>query len=338
MKDDKEKAMQEALGSLESEGGLEYDAQVELENNANREVEESAEKITSLGKPSTYQPVTSAANESGWKTVALNTLPSNGLLYPDNLEFLIRSAKTKEIRHWSTMDEYDPIDVNEKIAFVTESCSKMHVKGEPRPMNSNDILEIDKYQVLFKIHRITFPNNENKLIAKVKCPSKSCGAINSIHTTDMNLQGFEFPEELMEWYSQDEKCFVINSEKLMETFRIYLPTIGSTKVFNDYKALCKRRGLQEDKAFDKMAPYLISNWREFSAMDLLNLRSESARWPENKFIFLYRACEMFEKNSKNKVLGICEKCKTKIASSIFLGGSFTAKDIFIVSTRLRDLV
>ena len=338
MSEEKEKAMQDALSRLEAEGGLEYDAQVELEEAANQHIAESAEKITSLGKPSTYQPITSSANESGWKTIALNTIPSKGLMYPENLEFLIRSAKTKEIRHWSTIDEYDPIDVNEKIAFVTESCSRIHLKGDPRPMNSNDILEVDKYQILFKIHRITFPNNENKLMAKVKCPNKSCGVVNSIHTTDMNLQGFEFPEELMEWYSQEERCFVINSEKLMETFRIYLPTVGSTKVFNDYKALCKRRGLEEDKAFDKMAPYLIASWREFSAMDLLNLRSESSRWPENKFLFLYRACEMLEKNSKNKVLGICEKCKTKIASSIFLGGSFTAKDIFIVSTRLRDLV
>jgi hypothetical protein len=185
---------------------------------------------------------------------------------------------------------------------------------------------------------LTFPNNENTLKANIKCSNKKCGHVNHVPVSDTNLKGFDFPEELMEWYSQEEKCFVIASEKLMETFKIYLPTIGTTKIMNDYNALCKRRGIGEDKAFNKIAPYLVPNWREFGANDLIDLRSQASRWHENKFIFLHKACEMLEKNSKNKVLGICEKCSTKMASSIFLGGSFTAKDIFIVSTRLRDLI
>jgi len=142
----------------------------------------------------------------------------------------------------------------------------------------------------------------------------------------------------MEWYSEEERCFVIPSEKLNETIYLFMPTIGSTKVVNEYKQLCLEKGIQEDEAFDKIAPYLISNWRTTSAEDLLNLRNESIRWNENKFLFLHKATEELIKNSKNKVLGICEKCKSKIDSSIFLGGSFTVKDIFIVSSRLRDLI
>jgi len=334
----KEDLMEKALLDMEAEGGVNYDAQDELEKHANQQISETSKKVTSLGKASSSQVVSSSANESGWKLVKLDNLPSQGLMYPDKMELLIRSAKTKEIRHWSTIDEYDPIDVSEKISFVTESCSRMHVKGESVVMNSNDILEIDKYQVLFKIHKITFPNNENKLIAKVKCKDKKCGTINSIHTTDSNLGGFEYPEELMEWYSKEENCFVIDSEKLGETFKIYMPTVGSTKIVNEYKKLCKKRGIAEDKSFDEIAPYLIPNWRSFNANELLSLRNHSNNWHENKFLFLHKATKMLKSNSINKVHAICEKCKTKIASSIFLGGSFTAKDIFIVSTRLRDLV
>ncbi len=332
-------SMEDVLSQLEEKGGLAYDTQTSLEKVTNEEITNSAKKITSLGKASTAPIITTSANESGWKLVKLQNLPSNGLMYPDKSEFLIRSAKTKEIRHWSTIDEYDPLDVSEKITFVTESCSKMHIKGETAAiMNSNDILEIDKYQILFKIHKITFPNNENKLIAKVKCPDTKCGKINSIHTTDSNLGGFEYPEELMEWYSNEEKCFVVTSEKLMETFKLHMPTIGSTKIFNEYKEMCKIRGMQPDKSFDEIAPYLIPSWRRFNASDLLRIREQSQSWKENKFLFLHKACQLLKNNSKNKVHGICESCKTKIASSIFLGGSFTAKDIFIVSTRLKDLV
>ncbi len=328
----KDEAFKDALNHIESNSEIEYD------KNEDEKINQEPEKITSLGKASISKTIDTMANESGWKLVALNTLPSQGLLYDDNIEILIKSAKTKEIRHWSTIDEYDPIDVSDKIAFITDSCCRLNAKGVMKNLNSNDILEIDKYQILFKIHRLTFPNNENTLKANIKCSNKKCGKVNSVPVSDTNLKGFDFPEELMEWYSQEEKCFVISSEKLMDTFRIYLPTIGTTKIINEYKALCKRRGIDEDKAFNKIAPYMIPNWRNFSASDLIELRGQASRWHENKFIFLHKACEMLEKNSKNKVLGICEKCSTKMASSIFLGGSFTAKDIFIVSTRLRDLV
>jgi len=323
MKDSEDKAALDVLSGLENTGDVKFD-------------NEKPKKKTSLGKASTS--LTSGAGDSPWKLISLDNLPSRGIFYPIDFEFLIKSAKTKEIRHWSTIDQYDPIDIFEKIAFITESCSRMNIRGKKVSFNSNDILEVDKYQALFKIHKITFPNNENKLIAKVKCTTNTCDKISSIHTTDSNLKGFTLPRELMEWYSEEERCFVIPSEKLNETIYLFMPTIGSTKVVNEYKQLCLEKGIQEDEAFDKIAPYLISNWRTTSAEDLLNLRNESIRWNENKFLFLHKATEELIKNSKNKVLGICEKCKSKIDSSIFLGGSFTVKDIFIVSSRLRDLI
>jgi len=95
----KEELMERELSNLESEGGITYDKP------------ETIEKVTSLGKAST-STTTTMAGESGWKLVKLDNLPSKGLAYHDNFELLIRSAKTKEIRHWSTIDEYDPIDVS----------------------------------------------------------------------------------------------------------------------------------------------------------------------------------------------------------------------------------
>jgi hypothetical protein len=297
---------------------------------------ETKKKKTSLGKAKTSPGATSMAGESPWKLVGLENLPSEGLSYHENMEILIRSAKTKEIRHWSTIDEHDPLDVSEKIGFILNSCSKLNIKGDSTPLNSNDLLEIDKYQLLFKIHRITFPNDENKLLAKINCIK--CKHVNSIHVSDINLKGFSYPKDVMEWYSAEERCFVVKSEKLNDTFKLYLPTIGSTSILGEYADLCQSRGLEKDEAFDKIVPYLIGDWRNVSAEDIVKLKNESNRWHENKFLFLHKATNMLDKNSKNRVLGVCEKCKAKINSSIFLGGSFTVKDIFIISTGLRDLV
>jgi hypothetical protein len=325
-----EKKAAASLLERDIEGGVNSVSDKSEETEDNEEVK----KIT-LGKAKSV-PTQTAAGESGWKLVSLNGLPSNGLLYPENLEILIRSAKTKEIRHWSTIDEHDPLDVSEKIGFVLNSCARLNVKGKVMNLNMADLLDIDKFHILFKIHKITFPNSENKLFAKMRC--KKCKNISSIRVTDSNLKGFEYPEELMEWYSDEYKCFVINSQKLNEKFTLHLPTIGSSKIISDYLNTCHVRGMEKDEAFDKIVPYLIDNWRTVTVNDVLNLRSESNRWSENKFLFLHKATELLSKGSKNRALGICESCKTKIDSSIFLGGSFTVKDIFIISTRLRDLI
>ena len=48
----------------------------------------------------------------------LDLLPSMGAFYDINSELVLKSAKNKEIKHWSTMDEHDPLDVREKINFI----------------------------------------------------------------------------------------------------------------------------------------------------------------------------------------------------------------------------
>jgi len=148
MKDSEDKAALDVLSGLENTGDVKFD-------------NEKPKKKTSLGKASTS--LTSGAGDSPWKLISLDNLHSRGIFYPIDFEFLIKSAKTKEIRHWSTIDQYDPIDIFEKIAFITESCSRMNIRGKKVSFNSNDILEVDKYQALFKIHKITFPNNENNV-------------------------------------------------------------------------------------------------------------------------------------------------------------------------------
>jgi hypothetical protein len=320
------------LDDLDKQGGV-NNIPIEAET---QEVEVEKEKPTSLGKTRAAQSMGSMASEPGWKLVKLDNIPSKGMMYPENLEALIRSVKVGEIRHWSIIDEHDPLDVFEKISFVLEACSRFNLRGEIGSFNINDILEIDKYQFLFKIHRISFPNNENKLIARLK--HEKCKTVSSIHVTDLNLGGFQYPPELMEWYSPEERCFVVKSEKLNDEWRLYMPTIGASKLINEYKKECRRRGIAEDKAFDKMAPYLIGEWRGKTVDYVFHLRSESNRWHQNKFLFIHKATEKLREISKNKVHGVCDKCKDQMASSIFLGGSFTVKDIFIISTGLRDLI
>jgi hypothetical protein len=298
------------------------------------------EPIRSLGKAKSYEQMDqlSAVAESDWKLLNLKLLPSSGMFYPDGVELMIKSAKTKEIRHWSTMDEHDPIDVREKINFILNKLTKFKIKGDPHSFNFNDYAEVDKYHLLFRIHELTFPNQENKLMANIKCDNKQCNHVNRIQVNSQNLLGFEIPKELEEHYSPDERCFVINSEKLQETIKIYLPTSGITSKFRQKKKQEVERGIEIDKSFYDTCQYLVYDWRGMQMDNLTQLKHEANGWSDAKFTVIYKISEMLKKSSVNRATGVCEKCKTRLETSIFLGGSFTVKDIFIVSARLNELI
>lgn len=300
------------------------------------------EKVEVIAKPSLGQiqgyvetPEMSAAAESMWKLLDLSTLPSEGLMYPKGAELLLRSAKTKEIRHWSTIDELDPLDVREKINFVLNTCTKFIIPGQGA-LNFNDFLEIDRYHILFRIYELTFPNQENKLFANVKC--KNDGHVNHTQVGSNNLKGFKYPEELMKWYSEEDRCFKIVSEKLNETFYLHLPTIGTENKFRSKREEDSEKGIEPDLAFYEFGPYLVNNWRNLSPQVISNLKFDSHSWADNKFAFIHKFTQELKKASLNKVASVCELCKDVTESHIFLEGSFTVKDIFIISARLDELI
>jgi hypothetical protein len=323
------------LDALDKEGGINVDI--------NKQTEEAEIKVeaspTSLGKAKSYEASEmSASEESPWKILNLDLLPSKGMFYPENMELLIRSAKTKEIRHWSTMDEHDPVDVEEKINFVLNACTKFKIKGNPRPFNFNDFIAVDRYHILFRIYELTFPNQENKLMANIRCSNDKCKHVNKIQVTSRNLLGFSIPDEYLKWYDPSERCFVIPSEKLQETLRFYMPTSGINTALKKRAKFDQSRGIEIDKSFYSMAPYLLSEWRSIRPENLHEFKMESNSWSNQKFSAIHRFTEDIKKSSLNKATGVCEKCKESMESHIFLGGSFTVKDIFIVSARFDELI
>ena len=100
----------------------------------------------------------------GWHVLDLMDLPSQGKFYPEDCVIKIRSAKAAEIRHFSTMDENNYIDMEEKLNAIVESCAQM-TAGKSR-MSYKDILEEDRIVLLLSIRDLTFPEPENKLMLK----------------------------------------------------------------------------------------------------------------------------------------------------------------------------
>jgi len=311
-------------------------------NNYQEKIESDQVKaapVTSLGKVSGFDDMAlSATEESPWKILNLDILPSRGMFYPLGIELMIRSAKTKEIRHWSTMDEYDPVDIDDKINFILNSCTKFKIPGDPSLFTYNDFLLVDRYHILFRIYELTFPNQENKLMANIKCQNTKCNHVNRVQVLSRNLKGFDLPSDYLKWYNQEERCFVINSEKLQETLKFYLPTIGVNSKLRQRREFEINSGQEKDPSFYDISPYLIKNWKVLNPQNLGEFKMSMESWDNQKFSAVYKFTSDMKDASTNKALGTCEKCKEQMESSIFLGGSFTVKDIFIISARFDELI
>lgn len=283
----------------------------------------------------------SGANDSPWKKVPLTNLPSQGLFYPDGAELTIRAADVSEIRHWSTMDENDLLEVNDTINFVIEKCCRFKVDGGRMWLSWKDITDIDRLYIVFLIHEITFPRGQNQLLAKIECtdgcPSEDPYYEEVLVRSSM-LQLFELPEEVRQWYSNEYKCFVVESAKLNEVFYLYVPTIGTVDRIRAVISEIKKSGAKIDKSFLKIVQYLVQDWSKFNKAEYIKLQNETMSWHINKFTFVVKFAEMMNSASKSEFMMLCPKCGSKITKSLFSRTSFTVKDLFLISGRLNELV
>ena len=161
---------------------------------------EAAVAKSGLGKVnmSDFGPDRAQSSDSalGWHVLDQTTLPSQGKFYPADSVIKIRSAKAAEIRHFSTMDENNYIDMEEKLNSIVESCSQM-TSGKKR-MSWKDILEEDRIVLLLNIRDLTFPEPENKLMLKGKTEKTKKQV--DIELAVKNLIPTEIDEEIERYY------------------------------------------------------------------------------------------------------------------------------------------
>jgi len=334
--------MSEEQGNIPEEA-LSFLEQTDKAYGKNSVPKETAPKKSSLGQARAPEEPSSisGANDSPWKNIPIENLPSAGLFYPDGIEITTRAASVAEIRHWSTIDESDMLDVNDKLNFILEKCIRIKTADASIWLSWRDIVEIDRMYLIFTIHEQTFPAKENILWTRFEC-EKACDGekrySTEVRASASLMQHFQMDPEFEKYYRPDYKCFEIESKKMGETFHLYAPTLGNIEKITNRVIADRKKGKQIDKAFVKIAPYLIQDWSQFSDEDFTSMRMQSIGWHQNKFPFINRFAELYQAAKPNSVKMICPKCGSEMKSPLFLGSSFTIKSLFLISGRLDELV
>lgn len=324
------------LREKEEQSGMTFDKSEE----AKPKNEPVPEQMTSLGKASTFFENQGTqgipGGDAGWKPVPVDNLPSNGLFYPEGTTLEIKAASVGEIRHFSTIDEQDPLDLDDKLNLIVEKC--MRLRFPDRNASYRDLKEEDRFYIIFAIRELTFKEGENKLFINVRCGATCLGDGSFQEKIEMKKENFEYYKidpKLMQYYDPNACGFVINSEKA-GTIKLYVPSLGVTSFIKNYLRERIQRREFYDKAFIKVAPFLFDDWRTLNEAKFQQMQKESLSWNVYKLSAILKIAEKIRFGAKTELKRQCDKCGAEVAAPLAFPGGI--KSLFLPADPLDDLL
>jgi len=263
----------------------EYKKIVESQENT----EAPAENLGKVNMDRFKQPeATDADLVLGYHQINVTNLPSAGMFYPKNTEISIRSAKVSEIRHFSSIDENNVLDVDDKLNYILEQCVRVvHSKSR---MSYKDLCEEDRFYIILSIRDLTFPEPESSL--SVEHTDKK-GNKHQIEIKKENFTYFRIPETLDKYYDNEQRTFLIET-KSFGTIEMRPPTIGVMQRMTSYIKERQEKNEKIDQSVLQIMPYLVSEWRGFLDRDIFKFEVDMNGWSNKKYSLIYKLAEQMK--------------------------------------------
>jgi len=266
----------------------------------------------------------------GYIPLLVSNLPSQGRFYRSDISISIRAAKVAEIRDFSTMDENNLFDVDEKLNNILASCARIDFSG--RRGSYKDLLEEDRLFVILSIRELTFKNGENRLIMKSSC--KYCTHDNEYELKTTTLQYYD-SSELEKHYDHEIKAYIF-STKTEGTVVMCPPTIGVMRIITDFIKHKEEKKEKWDKSFLQVLPYLHREWRGFGDKEIFNANVEFNGWSQKKFSIVYRLAEKMRIGVKQELNMLCTNCDGEVVVPVTFPGG--VKSLFVISDISEELL
>ena len=253
------------------------------------EEKENHEERLDLGKVNMDRYATQKALDPdmhlGFHNVDISTLPSGGRFYPVGSKLAIRPAQVSEVRHFSTIDEGNLLDIEDKLNHIVKNCTRFN--SGTKVLSYKDILEEDRFYIILSIRDLTFPEPESNL--KIDHMSKK-GEKHEIEIKKEYFQYFKIPTELDKYYDSTRKSFMIET-KSFGTIEMAPPAIGVMQKITAYIKEKQQKGQKVDQSILQIIPYLHKDWRGFSDKTIFDFEIELNGWSNKKYNLVYTLAE-----------------------------------------------
>mgnify|MGYP000270454046 FL=1 len=224
----------------------------------------------------------------GYHNIPVTELPSGGMFYPKNTQISIRSAKVAEIRHFSTVDESNVLDVDDKLNSIVESCTR--VTSDKKRVSYKDLCEEDRFYLILSIRDLTFPEPESQLTVEHKDKK---GKKHTVEIKKDYFQYFNIPDTLDKYYDEGKRTFLIET-KSFGTIEMRPPSIGVMQKMTEYIKDRQEKGENIDQSVLQVMPYLVHEWRGFTDKDIFKFEIEMNNWSNKKYSLIYKLAEQMK--------------------------------------------
>ena len=294
------------------------------------------EPITSFGKAQSYTD--SPSFDVGWKNLPVELLPSGGLFYPNGTKIAIRAADVKEIRHFSTIDEDDRLDIEEKLGYVIERCLRMDFLGEG-VVSFKDLVQEDRFFAIMAIRDLTFISGENSIILmpKTKCDNKAeCPFSNGLELRTGALRSYTLDPKILSYYNPTTRSFTFDVKKIGKTIEMTVPTIGINGAISDFIIYCSGKNINIDEGFLKIAPFILKEWRGLNSEKILMRMREADYWTKEEYSLYFGLSEKIKIGTEIDVKQVCPVCGKEVTADIAFPSGL--RSLFVISDIFGELL
>ena len=253
------------------------------------EEKENHEERLDLGKVNMDRYATQKALDPdmhlGYHNVDISTLPSGGRFYPSGSKLAIRPAQVSEVRHFSTIDEGNLLDIEDKLNHIVKNCTRFN--SGAKVLSYKDILEEDRIYILLSIRDLTFPEPESKLTVKA---STKDGEEFDAEISAQYFQLSKVTEEIEKYYDDEARAFAIKT-KSFGTIMMRPPSIGVMEAITNYIKVRQIEKKQWDQSYLQILPYISLDWRGFTDEKIFKGEVDFHSWNTQKYSLVYRLAE-----------------------------------------------
>lgn len=334
---------EEILKNKEVAGGVVYDDPIQdLPNEKIQHLERESKEILKQDEnvyQQTVDPSPVLKVEPGWKNLPVSILPSSGFFYPEGTQIAIKPADVKEIRHFSTVDETDMLDINSKLNMVLDSCCRIKFPLEGL-VDFRDIKQEDRFFLILAIRDLTFVKGENRIILTPDnpCNKNGCESKYPIELRTGVLSSYSLDPKLMKFYSRSKNKFIFPVKKIAKEIEMSVPSIGVMESISRFVKNQIKQGYDVDESFIKIAPFYFEDWRGLSdeVIKKAMISSESS-WSKEEFSVLFEMSKLIKVGTELEVKIPCDVCgEGEVTAPITFPGGF--RSLFVISNIFGELL
>lgn len=274
--------------------------------------------------------------QSEWKNLPPDTLPSKGFGYPEGFEIAIRNAEVSEIRHYSTIDEDDRIDLDDKLNHILSKCMKIRWNGGF--LDPYDLWYEDRFFVIMSIRDLTFLRGENRILLPLtkNCTKPDCKIADQIELKANILNSFEIEDTLLKKYDKESYCFKMIPKDGSKEMNLYIPTVGVTTICRKIIREKERKGKKYDRSFADVCTFIISEWRELDENLYDQYERASMDWTPLQFSIADQISKKINFATKSRIYQNCNSCAGEVTADIVFPSGY--RSLFVISDIFDQLL